>query len=185
MTAGPSFPRVEQLLPIGIVAQYAAVAADTFGSELGILSRGEPFLITAPWRRVPRGTNGGVSVEGLAYGAVGSAVLVAVAVVALRVGEPYAVVEGGAVALLVAAGVVGSLIDSLLGALVQATVTDRGTGKVVEGAGGARVKVLPGGTRVQLGVDLLTNNGVNFLMAALASLLAMAVAAELGLKMHA
>lgn len=38
--AGPYFPTLTRLLPIGIVAQYAAVAADTFSSELGILSKG-------------------------------------------------------------------------------------------------------------------------------------------------
>lgn len=37
---GPYFPALARLLPIGIVAQYAAVAADTFSSELGILSKG-------------------------------------------------------------------------------------------------------------------------------------------------
>lgn len=40
MFAGPYFPTLQRLLPIGIVAQYAAVAADTFSSELGILSKG-------------------------------------------------------------------------------------------------------------------------------------------------
>lgn len=40
MFAGPYFPSLQKLLPIGVVAQYAAVAADTFSSELGILSKG-------------------------------------------------------------------------------------------------------------------------------------------------
>jgi uncharacterized membrane protein len=70
----------------------------------------------------------------------------------------------------------GSVIDSLLGALVQATVTDKKSGRVIEGPGGTRVKVAPDGSRTVMGKDLLTNNGVNFAMAAITSILAMGVA---------
>jgi uncharacterized membrane protein len=80
-------------------------------------------------------------------------------------------------------GAFGSVIDSFLGATVQATVTDRGSGKVVEGTGGQRVKVLDGGSRVQLGRDILTNNGVNLAMAGLTSLFAMGVAYMLDLSL--
>ncbi|KAF1821747.1 uncharacterized protein K489DRAFT_359595 [Dissoconium aciculare CBS 342.82] len=185
LAAGPSFPILQGLLPIGIIAQYAAVAADTFSSELGILARTTPFLITAPWRRVPRGTNGGVTLEGLLYGLVGSVLLVGVAQLALSL-SPYATAAKATLSpstiwLLSLAGLAGSVIDSVLGALVQTTVTDRTTGKVVEGAGGTRVKVAEGGSRAKSGRDLLTNNGVNFAMAAITSGLAMGVAYALGL----
>ena len=164
---------------MGIVAQYAAVAADTFSSELGILSRSQPFLITKPWKKVSPGTNGGVTADGLLYGALGSALLVQTAALALKFLPPYVILESQAAALVTAAGLLGSMIDSILGALVQATVSDKG--KVVEGHGGQRVKVE--GTRVQTGWDLLTNNGVNFAMAALTSGIAMgcAYATEVGL----
>ncbi|KAK4494115.1 hypothetical protein PRZ48_014413 [Zasmidium cellare] len=181
LSAGPHLPALQRLFPIGIIAQYAAVAADTFSSELGILSRGDPFMITAPWRKVPKGTNGGVSVDGLAYGVLGSLLLTLVAGAAVYLAPPKEVMDAKTAGLLVGAGLAGSVIDSVLGAVVQVTVTDKRSGKVVEGAGGQRVKVLPDGTRVQIGTDLLTNNGVNFVMAALASLLAMGVAHEFGL----
>ena len=56
-----------------ICSNYAAVAADTFSSELGILSKSKPRLITS-WdlREVPPGTNGGVSLEGTLAGFLGS-----------------------------------------------------------------------------------------------------------------
>lgn len=64
-------------------------------------------------------------------------------------------------------GFFGTVLDSLLGALVQATVEDKSSGRVVEGDNGKRVRVEQGGSRVQRGIDLLNNNGVNFAMTAL------------------
>ena len=125
-----------QLLPIGIIAQYAAVAADTFASELGILSQDQPFMITAPWKKVPKGTNGGVTIDGLKYSVLGSGLLTFVAGMVLFFAKPKVLMDAKVSGLLVVAGLVGSVIDSVLGALTQVTVTDKGTGKVVEGAGG-------------------------------------------------
>jgi uncharacterized protein (TIGR00297 family) len=181
IAAGPYAPVLVNLLPIGIVAQYAAVASDTFSSELGILAKTSPFLITAPWKRVPRGTNGGVTVDGLVYGALGSFLLTLVAIAALYFAQPRQLMAFGTAGLITAMGLLGSVVDSILGALVQATVTDKRTGKVVEGTGGTRVKIAAGGSRVQTGLDLLTNNGVNFCMATITSLLAMATAHALGI----
>ncbi|KAM3424430.1 hypothetical protein BST61_g6435 [Cercospora zeina] len=181
---GPHFPLLERLLPIGIIAQYAAVAADTFSSELGILSKQTPFLITAPWKTVPKGTNGGVTIDGFKYAGLGSSLLVMVAIASLTLAPPHVDVHPKITLTLIAAGIAGSIIDSVLGATCQVTVRDKDTGKVVEGPGGTRVKVLAGGTRVQVGKDLLTNNGVNFVMAALASLVAMAVAFVAGLELR-
>ncbi|KAK1821274.1 hypothetical protein LTR12_004332 [Friedmanniomyces endolithicus] len=181
LSPGPYSPVLQAVLPIGIIAQYAAVAADTFSSELGILAKSSPFLITAPWKTVPPGTNGGVTVDGLLYGGLGSVLLVQTAALALKFLPPYEVMAPGTAGLLTGVGFVGSVIDSVLGAVAQATVTDRGTGRVVEGAGGRRVFV--DGGRVQVGWDLLTNNGVNFAMAALTSLLAMGCAWAMDLSL--
>lgn len=185
ITAGPHLPTLEKLLPIGIVAQYAAVASDTFSSELGILATTTPFLITAPWKRVPRGTNGGVTIDGLLYGGLGSFLLTFVAILALYFAQPRTTMASTTAAMLTLMGLIGSIIDSLLGAVVQTTVTDKKTGRVVEGPGGKRVKVDVGGSRVQIGLDLLTNNGVNFAMATITSVLAMCMAYALNLELSA
>lgn len=149
-------PRALDLLVVGIVANYAAVTADTFSSELGILARSRPRLITS-WslRPVPRGTNGGVTLEGLAAGALGAVIVVAAALpfmpfcsdvsataVHIGGGKPWSKSERTALAAgLVLAGVLGSLVDSFLGGWLQRTVRDVRSGKVVEGEGGVRVLV--------------------------------------------
>lgn len=175
-------PKLQGVLSIGIMAHYGAVAADTFGSELGILAKSTPVLVTAPWRKVPRGTNGGITIEGLAYGLLASFLITVIAYIGTYFMPPYRVLSTDVGILVCLMGVFGSILDSFLGATVQATVTDRGSGKVVEGPGGQRVKVLAGGSRVQLGRDILTNNGVNLAMAGLTSLLAMAIAWVLDLS---
>ncbi|KAI4707749.1 hypothetical protein J4E89_007377 [Alternaria sp. Ai002NY15] len=129
-------------LVIGIVANYAAVAADTFSSELGILSKSKPRLITAPWRVVPPGTNGGVTATGLGAGLLGAFILSATSTLFLPFCKDWNVSEKMTYTLaLTAAGFSGTLLDSLLGALAQASVVDVHSGKVVEGEGGRRVLV--------------------------------------------
>ncbi|CAK7231937.1 hypothetical protein SCUCBS95973_008092 [Sporothrix curviconia] len=150
------------LLVIGIIANYAAVAADTFSSELGILSSATPRLITSlTLRKVPRGTNGGVTLVGLTAGLLGSLIVVTSAMLflplctttttrnPLQFGTAAASVSAawtGAdrrvlMTFLTLWGVLGSLLDSVLGGLFQRSVLDVRSGKIVEGAGGERVLV--------------------------------------------
>ncbi|KAJ5558849.1 hypothetical protein N7535_009269 [Penicillium sp. DV-2018c] len=133
------------ILMVGIVANYAAVAADTFSSELGILSKSKPRLITSlNLRVVPPGTNGGVTGTGLAAGLLGSFLVSATSAATL----PFcASAEFKDRALWTAAmtlwGTLGSVLDSILGGLLQASVVDKRSGKVVEGTGGRKVLIHP------------------------------------------
>ncbi|KAJ2978931.1 hypothetical protein NUW58_g7340 [Xylaria curta] len=140
------------LLVVGIIANYAAVAADTFSSELGILSRTEPRLITSlNLRKVPRGTNGGVTVWGLVAGFLGSMIIVTTSLIFLPMcgshtsgkvggGQPWSMSEKVIFAWgMTVWGTLGSLLDSFLGGWLQRSVRDVRTGKIVEGDGGVRV----------------------------------------------
>jgi uncharacterized protein (TIGR00297 family) len=89
----------------------AAANADTWATELGVLNRGAPRLITSG-RRVAAGTSGGVSPLGIAASLGGAALIGLVGFLS----EGQAALWG-AVTL---AGLLGSLGDSWLGATVQA-----------------------------------------------------------------
>ena len=103
------------------VGTLAAVNADTWATELGVLSRHEPRLLTTG-QKVEKGTSGAVSWVGTAAALAGAA---AIGVLAVMVWPEYA---GGAslaampirLGLIALAGLAGSFVDSLLGATVQA-----------------------------------------------------------------
>jgi uncharacterized membrane protein len=113
--------------------------ADTLASELGILSFARPVLVTQPWKTVPAGTNGGVSAFGFLWSAVGGLVIGASTILldhlsglSLRGGggggvyqEQYQYQYPMMILLYATTcGLLGSLIDSLLGATVQQTYWD-------------------------------------------------------------
>ncbi|CCD44620.1 similar to DUF92 domain-containing protein [Botrytis cinerea T4] len=141
------------LLVVGIIANYAVVAADTFSSELGILSSAHPRLITSPTlRKVPPGTNGGVTVWGLVAGLLGSLIIVTVSMALVPFCSPKEFAENGWSFLqrqrftyaLTIWGALGSVVDSFLGGWFQMSVVDTRTGRIVEGQGGKRVLVVAG-----------------------------------------
>ena len=59
---------------IGFAASFAAKLADTFGSEIGKRFGGNTYLITS-FRKVDRGTEGGVSLEGTIASALGAIIM--------------------------------------------------------------------------------------------------------------
>jgi uncharacterized protein (TIGR00297 family) len=141
-------------LMAALVAHFAAVNGDTWASELGVLAASSPRLLTSPWRAVPPGTNGGISLAGsLASVAGGAAVGAAAAAASSWRGASH--VAWPLLPLGAAAGAVGSLIDSLLGATLQYSALDLETQMVVEHPGSNCKHIA--------GRDLLTGNQVNFL----------------------
>ncbi|EST07419.1 Protein of unknown function DUF92, TMEM19 [Kalmanozyma brasiliensis GHG001] len=161
------------MLTLVVGGHYAACMGDTFASELGILSTAEPRLVTSPWRRVPKGTNGGVSPLGLVVSALGGTLIGVTMSLSLLTTHSDLNVEGHAklVALLTAAGLAGSLLDSVLGATLQQTLYNPSSKKVLVGQ---VIDVLdgkkqdePNATWVSVtGWNVLSNNAVNFVASA-------------------
>ena len=98
---------------IGFAGALAAVNADTWATELGVLNPGRPRLITALRRSVEKGTSGAVSWVGTLASLLAAALIGGLA--AWRIAEP-----GNLLMAVALAGLIGSLVDSLLGATVQA-----------------------------------------------------------------
>lgn len=121
-------------LPAAFVGALATAAADTWATELGMLSPSPPRLITT-WRFVPAGTSGGVSLIGSFAGLTGAAVIAAVG--ARGNGRVFTVAW--------IAGVLAMFLDSLLGAMIQASFR-RPDGSLREepGAGAVPIRDSPG-----------------------------------------
>ncbi len=106
----------ESALPwIGFAAALAAVNADTWATELGVLNPHPPRVITNLKKVVEKGTSGGISFWGTFASLAGSALIGILASVLNPAADPVPTFF-----IVTLAGLAGSLFDSFLGATVQA-----------------------------------------------------------------
>ncbi len=154
---------------LGFAAALAAVNADTWATELGVLNPGAPRMITHPSRQVEKGTSGGVSVWGTVAALLGSGLITALAALFSPVGRltPLQVM------IILAAGLAGSLFDSLLGATFQAIYYCPTCAKETE-----RHPLHTCGTQTRQvrGLAWLNNDWVNFACGALGAVLGLLAA---------
>jgi uncharacterized protein (TIGR00297 family) len=136
----------------------AAVNADTWATEIGTFSKARPVLITTG-RCVPAGTSGGVSLLGLAGALAGAAVIagVGIAFIPLSSGFKGAWEPGRLLFAVTAAGFLAGLVDSVLGATVQAQNACPACGRTTE----KRIHCGGRETRLASGFRLLNNDWVN------------------------
>ncbi|MCI4388882.1 hypothetical protein PGIGA_G00091140 [Pangasianodon gigas] len=151
---------------LSLLGALACSTGDTWASEVGpVLSKSQPRLITT-WKEVPAGTNGGVTIIGLVASLLGGATVGMAYFISqllmvsdLHLAAPqWPIVVYGAVA-----GFLGSLLDSLLGAVMQYSGYDESTGKVVNFES-PKVKWI-------CGKPILDNNGVNLFSSVLIALI--------------
>jgi uncharacterized protein (TIGR00297 family) len=141
------------------VGAIATVNADTWATELGVLAKSAPRLLTTG-RFVEAGTSGGVTLTGTGAALAGAALIGLVAALFdLAAGQSLFL---SFLLLLIAAlsGLTGSLVDSLMGATVQAIYFCEHCGKETE-----RHPTHTCGrpTRFARGLRWLDNDWVNFL----------------------
>lgn len=129
----------------------AVSTADTWASEIGI-GRGGATYDLLRWYRLPVGVSGGVSVAGTVGGLAGAAAIATLH----RLLHPAGI---GEMLLIMSAGFGGMLIDSLLGASLQARYRENDSGRLRDTAGTQ--------TYLYSGWKGMSNDGVNLLANAL------------------
>lgn len=151
---------------LSLLGALACSTGDTWASEIGpVLSKSKPKLITT-WEEVPTGTNGGVTPVGLMASfagglTVGGAYYVSqcLFVSDLHLADPqWPIIFYGGVA-----GLLGSMLDSFLGAHMQYSGFDSSIGKVVSYESAT--------TRRICGKPILDNNAVNLFSSVLIALI--------------
>lgn len=119
-------------LPIfffGFIGALATATADTLSSEIGMLSKKAPRLITT-FKHVPTGTEGAVSLLGTAIAFVAAGFI---GVLGLLVLNSYKIVV-----IAIAVGAIGCFIDSYIGATLETKgyVKNWGTNLIATTSGG-------------------------------------------------
>jgi uncharacterized protein (TIGR00297 family) len=154
-------PPYVALLFCAYIGSLAAATADTWATEIGVLSRTQPRIITT-MKPVAPGTSGGITWLGSGASAAG-ALIVSLAATFLAATplftlqaqhqtHPLTLLAGG-----LAGGMVGALTDSLLGATVQASYLCPRCDKPTE----SRVHKCGTPTRLVRGRPWISNDVVN------------------------
>ena len=136
-------------------------AADTWATEIGTLTRSDPYLITSG-RRVPAGTSGGISLLG-SFAAFGGALFIGA-------GTMFAAWPVSLVATLLG-GIIGAFADSVIGATLQSRrwcgECRKPTERVIHDCGTR--------TTINGGIVWLNNDAVNTVCSAIGALVALLI----------
>jgi uncharacterized protein (TIGR00297 family) len=95
----------------GFIGSIATATADTLASEVGVVK--QPRLITT-LKKVPPGTDGGISLVGTAAGIIGAGIIGVAAYLLGIYPDPFVTLKISLIA-----GTVGCFVDSILGAVLE------------------------------------------------------------------
>ncbi|KAI4992134.1 protein PGR-like [Hordeum vulgare subsp. vulgare] len=149
-----------------IIGHYCCCNGDTWSSEIGVLSDEQPRLVTT-LKPVRKGTNGGVTLQGLLAATAGGLtiglIFVAVGLMTADCSFDMSLQQLLVIPISAAAGLLGSLIDSFLGATLQFSGYCSVRKKVVSKRGPTVTKIS--------GMTILDNDAVNAVSVLLTSVI--------------
>lgn len=151
---------------IAALGGMSSALGDTLSSELGPLSSEEPILIINPAKIVPKGTNGGVTIAGLLAASLGGVLIGVAAFLAQSIFLGVATSQWPIILFCTYAGLIGSVIDSVLGATLQYSGYDHLKKRIVSETNNTSNYV-----EHISGLGVLNNHEVNLISVATTSLL--------------
>lgn len=158
-----------ELTVLALFAAFAATNADTWASELGILSRKRPISIIN-FKPVQKGISGGITFLGC-HASVGGSFLITMVYIPAMLLQNMDCQEIIINSILIfSAGVIGASIDSILGALVQPVYVHTDSGRFTE-------KEFQNGTKNRKikGFYFFSNDMINFISSGFAVCIAVLI----------
>ncbi|MFL0267393.1 DUF92 domain-containing protein [Candidatus Clostridium radicumherbarum] len=150
---------------IAFTVSFAAANADTWASEIGILSNAKPISILN-LKKVEKGVSGAISILGTISSLLGAGFIAAIFFIGyvLKFGFKTQAIVFSMVIVIV--GFAGCIIDSLLGATIQAKYRCEICGKITE-----RKVHHERSTKLVAGLKFINNDTVNFISVLSAALI--------------
>lgn len=167
-------PDILTIFFFAFMGGIVTMTADTLGTEIGLLSKSKPRLITN-FTKVEPGTSGGVTILGELGGVLGASIVSGagwiIYIIQRIIGVPVAFLPlfGFEIVLIgIISGLAGCAVDSIIGATVQGIFECQGTcGKITE-----KKKHCGVPAKHLRGWKILENNMVNFTAAASGAVIA-------------
>lgn len=160
----------QEVFLLAAVTSIAASNADTWASEIGTLAKGNTYHILT-FKKMQQGLSGGVTWLGTGASVFGALLIAALFMIGMMVTSSLNISTLVTYGFVVSfGGFLGSAIDSVFGALIQAKYQDQETGTIYE------KKTLSKQTLMLVsGFAIISNDMVNFLSTLATSILTVVI----------
>ncbi len=126
-----------QIGPMPYITSVAAITADKYGSEIGVLDKDDPIFL-GNMKRTKPGTNGSVSNLGVVASLAGASSIAFVSFFIFNISAEYAFLAA-------VGGVVGAFVDSIFGILEEKGIGSKESTNILCALSGALFGLVLGG----------------------------------------